>query len=416
MAQKFGTLYGPVLAFLIGSIGIVSPVHADISDDALSRPRPEFDAVGIPFGAFRLFPSLTLGTSYDDNIKRQESQALSDVFFTISPTAILRSQWSQHALNLSASSETLAYTKYSSEDITNYTFRGDGRIDVLRSFRILANASYGQLHVLRSAPDLTLTATSPLPFSQTHADVTAEYQPADLGIAVGLTFDHFDYGSVDLAGGGFTDWNDQNRDIIQPHARVSYQFSPGYQAYVEGIYDERDFDLPVDRSNFDRSSHGYRVRGGVATPISHLLQGSVFVGYLDQRFIDPLPDVSGLDFGADVAWYVTQLTTIRLAGERLVNDTTFAGASAMEDSTVRVSVDHEFLRNLLLHASVSYTDSRFRGIGRDDRIIDAGVGADYFMNPYLSAGARYAHQSRDSDDLGQSFSDNIFTVGITGHL
>ena len=418
MKQVFGSgawAYGS-LAVVIASIGTGSPVHADVADDIVARPRPGYDAQGIPAGSFRLFPALTLATSFDDNIDRKEINTLSDVFFTISPSAVLRSQWSQHALNLSASSDTLVYSRYSTEDITNYTLRGDGRLDVLRGFRILGDASYAQLHVVRSSPDLSANAESPLPYWQTHADISAEYQPSDFGISAGVAFDHFDYGSVDLVGGGIDSWNDQNRDVIVPHARVSYQFSPDYVAYVEGIYDDREFDHAFDRSGLARSSRGYRVRGGLSAPLSHLLQGGIFLGYLDQRFAAPLPDVSGLDFGANLDWYVTQLTTVRVAAARVVNDTTFDGASAMDDESVRISVDHELLRNLVLHGIVSYTDSRFHGIARDDEIIDAGFGADYFLNPYLSVGAKYTHQSRDSNITSQSFSDNLFSIGITGHL
>src|SRR6185295_13884532 len=180
MKQDFGRgirAYGSALAVVMGSMGTVSPVLADVTDDIVTRPRLGYDAQGIPLGSFRLFPALTFATSFDDNIDRKEINTLSDVFFTFSPAAVLRSQWSQHALNLSASSDTLVYSRYSTEDVTNYTFRGDGRLDVLRGFRILGDASYAQLHVVRSSPDLSANAESPLPYWQTHADVSAEYQP-----------------------------------------------------------------------------------------------------------------------------------------------------------------------------------------------------------------------------------------------
>jgi hypothetical protein len=407
---------GFALALGIGSVQITCPVYADTTDDAVARSRPEYDAQGIPLGIFRLFPSVTLATSFDDNIDRRETNTLSDVFFTFSPSAALRSQWSQDALNLSASSDTLVYSRYSSENITNYNFKGYGQLDVLRSFRITSDASFARLHVLRSSPELALNAVSPLPYSQTHVDVSAEYQPSDLDIIVGVDFDHYDYGAVDLVGGGSLSWNDQNRDIILPHARVSYQFSPGYTAYLEGIYDDRRFESALDRSGYDRSSQGYRVRGGLGAPLSHLVQGEIFLGYLDQQFIAPLPNVTGLDFGAKVDWYATRLTTVRLSAARIVNDTTFAAASAMDDETMRISVDHELLRNLILQGFVGYTDSHFRGIVRDDRITDAGFGADYLLNSYFSVAARYTYQSRDSSISGQGFSDNLFSIGITGHL
>src|ERR1700712_320465 len=36
----------------------------------MQRPRPEYDAKGIPLGAFRMFPSLDVNATYDDNVFR----------------------------------------------------------------------------------------------------------------------------------------------------------------------------------------------------------------------------------------------------------------------------------------------------------------------------------------------------------
>src|SRR5580765_7634390 len=130
MKQVFGRgirAYGSALAVIIASIGTASSVHADVADDTVARPRPNYDPIGIPFGSFRFFPALTFATTFDDNIDRRESNALSDFFFTFSPSAVLRSQWSQHAFSLSASSDSLVYSKYSSENVTNFNFKGDGR-------------------------------------------------------------------------------------------------------------------------------------------------------------------------------------------------------------------------------------------------------------------------------------------------
>src|SRR5690348_11759208 len=50
----------------------------------LDRSRPEYDALGVPLGSFLLFPTFAAGLSYDDNILRTGSGALSDTFWTFS--------------------------------------------------------------------------------------------------------------------------------------------------------------------------------------------------------------------------------------------------------------------------------------------------------------------------------------------
>src|SRR5687767_8498047 len=62
----------------------------------------DYQALGVPLGGFLLFPSLALTTTFDDNIRRTPTNTLADVFFSFRPNVVLRSQWSQHALNLTA--------------------------------------------------------------------------------------------------------------------------------------------------------------------------------------------------------------------------------------------------------------------------------------------------------------------------
>jgi hypothetical protein len=403
---------GAVLALLAGPGG----ARAGESTLAVARPGAESDGSGIPLGGFLLFPSFTFTTSFDDNIRRTDSNAISDTIFALSPVLALRSRWSQHALNLTASSDTLLYAKHPRENITPFNFAADGRLDVLRSLRILGEANFSQLYELRSSPELPTDAAEPLPYSRSHADVSVEYQPALLGVAVGIGFDRLRYGSVEILGAEDISWKDQNRDIVTPHARVFYEFLPRYQAYIEGIYETRDFELDFDRYGFHRSSHGYRVRGGLQALLGNLIQGEVFVGYLDQQYDAPLEDVGGLDFGATLDWSVTPLTTLHLLAARTVNDTTFAGVSGIDDQTIGLSVDHDLLRNLVLRARIAYTDSQYRGQSRKDGLTDAGLGVDYLLNQFMSVSARYTYQLRSSSDTGQGYSDNLFSVGITARL
>jgi hypothetical protein len=282
--------------------------------------------------------------------------------------------------------------------------------------RITAVATFAQLYEQRFSPELPTDAVELLPYKRTQAEVGIEYQPALLGIELAVGFARFRYGSVTTLSEGEVSWEDLNRDIIIPRARVSYEFQPGYAAYVEGVYEQREFDLAVDRSGLDRSSNGYRVRTGLATALTNLLLGEAFVGYLDQRYAEPLEDLSGFDFGASLTWSVTALTTVRLNAQRVINDTAIEGVSGLDDRTLAFSVDHELLRNLVLRSNLGYLHSRFQGVARADEVVDFGFGAEYFMSRYLSVSARYAHQRRTSDNEGQGFNDNLVSVAIRGQL
>ena len=409
-------LSGVVLALLLGSTAVSAGQVGQAARPPATRPGAEEGATGIPFGAFRLVPSLTLATTFDDNIKRTDTGALSDTIFTVSPALALRSQWAQHSLNLNASFDALMYAKYSSENITPYNLGANGRLDVLRSLRVLSQVSFAQLYELRSSPELPINAAKPLPYKRTQGDVTVEYQPALVGFQLGIGFEHVRYDSLETVAGLDVSWTDQDRDVFSPHARVFYEFLPGYQAYVETVYETRDFELSLDRFGFDRSSHGYRVRGGLNALLGNLLQGEIFVGYLNQTYKAPLEDVTGPDYGASLDWFVTPLTTIHLTGARTLTDTTFGGISALDNRGIALGVDHAFLRNLILRANVGYTDSQYTGGSRTDTLTNAGFGVDYFFSPRLSAAASYVYEQRTSNATAAGYSDNLIRIGITGRL
>src|SRR6201999_4406005 len=120
-----------------------------------------------------------------------------------------------------------------------------------------------------------------------------------------------------------------------------YEFSPGYSLYAQSSYENRAYELPIDRFGVDRNSTGYTVNGGLSFVISHLIVGDVFLGYEKELYKGVLKDVGGLDFGGEVHWYATNLITVNLKASHAITDTTTAGNSASNDETVTLSADYE---------------------------------------------------------------------------
>jgi hypothetical protein len=148
--------------------------------------------------------------------------------------------------------------------------------------------------------------------------------------------------------------------------------------------------------------------------VTPLVQATAYVGYLQQNYVAPLKDASGLDFSAQIDWFATQLITAHLTASRTIEDTTIAGASSVDVRAVGVSADYELLRNLILQPHFQYSDNKFDGVMRDDKITSAGLEARYLMNEYLSAYADYDYQRRATDAPGRRFIDNLFTIGLRG--
>lgn len=395
----------------------VQPGYLFISTDALGvmeRARPDYDAKGLPLGAFRLFPDLAIVGAYDSNIFRTEN-AKSDEFLEVLPTFRLASQWSSNFLEFFGGANNYDYVKSSSQNLTDWDIGGDGRLDVTHAGFETTNAFYAELHEPNWSPNVVGSQSRPNRYYQTHADTTGQYQPNRIGFGWGGTFDHYDWTSTPLIGGGLQSNSDRNMDEYQVYARAFYEFSSDFSAFLRAHYDSRQFDLELDRNGQDRSSTGYKIDGGVDLALTRLVHGEIFGGYLTQSFHAPLQDIAGPDYGIYLTWYPSPLLTLHLYGRRDLTDTIIDNASVSDDKSIGASADYELLRNVIVQAHMSYVHSHFVGITRTDDLPDAGLVLRYLINRYLRADLSYDYSHRSSSAPGQNFGDSTITAGVEFH-
>jgi hypothetical protein len=392
---------------------ITAPAESGL--DVTDRSRSDYDAKGLPLGGFRAFPTLNVKGNYDDNIYRLSTGTTSDWFFSVAPSLLVKSEWSRHSLQFNGGLEQLKYMDQTSEDVLNWNAGANGQLDVLRELYLAGNVDYAQRHEPRSSPNDSF-GVEPTPYKDLNTGASLHFKPNRFGVVIGGNFERLDYDPVARFPTGVNPNDDRDRDLYTGTVRLSYDFSPGYAAFAEASYNSRHFDQTFDRSGLRRDSNGYRVDGGLQFMLSHLLEGEVFVGYLNRKYKAPLSGVSGVDYGANLTWYATPLTTVHLTGARTVDDTTLAGASSEDRRSIAASVDHELTRNIILHANIGYANSEYPGITREDDTFDAGVGAEYLLNRYLSLNVNYSYEDKSSNAAGAPYSDNLISFGLKAQL
>jgi hypothetical protein len=384
------------------------------SQDVFAQVAPA--SIGVPIGGFRLFPSLSIGAAYDDNVFRTDGGARGDTFFQFQPDLVLNSNWSQHSLGFEVSAQDYRYLRLTDESHTDWLAKTNGRLDVQRGTTITGLASYQATHELRSSPDQPGSAIKPTPYDVTHAEIDAGYHPFRLGFDAGATFDRYNYESTLLSGGGILSNRDRDRDEWHPFVRATYEFSPGYTTFLRATYDQISYDLSSDRSGLNRSSTGDRVDTGLDLALTDLVMGEVSAGYLRQQYKAPLVDVSDFAYGAALNWTPTPQVRVNLTASRVPTETILSGVAATDDQSIALRVDYAFLREVSVQAGFSYLDSAFRGTSRDDRTTGATLGLNYFMNRYLTVNAKYVLSRRDSNLTGAGFHDNTLSAALIGHL
>jgi hypothetical protein len=389
-------------------------------ESVLDRPRPEYDPLGLHLGSFFLYPKLEVDELYNTNVFATQGNMKTDWITVVSPTLDLRSNWAVNAVELRAGASVGTYIHNSSENYGDYFVAADGRYDISRFLAGVGSAKYEHLHEERDAPDAVGTAANPVPFNAYTASVGLHQTGLKIGYAGDFTFHREDYSNVNAVGGGVLNESVRNVNDYEPSMKVSYELAPRYQAFVLGAGLISRYD---NSGTPNRDSNGYRADVGAAIDLTGVTYIEVFGGYLQQFYEAPLSSIHGIDAGARIVWNVTELTSVKLDGSRSPqneNNTSLAsqGVSVNSPGYLRslaiLSIDHELLRNVLLHAEASFENDQFVGIQRTDNRYDIGFGARYLLNRNVYLGAGYTYTRRNSSGAAQinPFSRNLFLVRL----
>jgi len=385
-------------------------------DTVLSRPRPEYDPLGIRLGSFFLYPDVALTETWNSNIYATPSNDKNDFITSLTPRLALKSNWNNHALNFNADSTITRYARYHSESFTDYTVGADGRLDVQRDARLFAAGGYKIRHEPRSSPN-NLGGTEPTEYHDTSALLAGEKDFNRLSFRLEGAFDAYRYFDVQNALGQTIAESLRDRNDTVVTLRTGYEVAPLRQLYLLTSYNWRKYQSPVDMFGFDRTSDGYTVALGAHYDLTGLIFADVFLGYRRQDYDDPrLRPVDGPTAGIKLTWNVTALTTITGNLSREIEETVLANSSAYFATRASIKADHELLRNLILNARVGYENDKFEGIDRRDNYYEAGLGATWLINRNFSLGGGYSYRTRNSNQPGTDFDENVVFLRLKAQL
>ena len=413
---------GSVVIPSTGTAGGPTTTYQTVNGVASSRPiDPYFQPKGIPLGRpFRLFTNLYGSGSYDDNVYRSPSK-LSSFFATINPTVVLDYDTSLLKLDLYGDMDVYRYTSQSQVDTTTYDAGLRGQWDITEAVVFNTNVSQSLLDEALQSANTVSGQKRANQYNLADASGTFSYKAGKIGVSAGGSADLYSFTATPLFGGTLQTNQDRDNDVYRGFADVSYDFSPGYSVFARGTYNNDHYnEMTPDRTGVFRSSHGYEVDGGVNLLLGDLANGQVYAGYLQQDYIHfvrapatgALKNVSGLDFGANLNWFPTELLALHLTGSRQLQNTIQPGSSAGDDRNVTLGADYALLREFSLTGNVGYDDTNYKGAGREDKTFLAGVGGKWLINHYLWANLNYEYSDRSSTVVAGKYNDNLISLGL----
>ncbi len=390
----------------------------------VDRARPELSPLGMRLGSFFFFPRAEVDELYNDNIFATSTGKVHDFITALAPSFDLRSNFPQHALNLSAGAVISWYKRNSAFNTQDAFGAMDGRLDVDATHDLHGGLRAARAHWDPGNPNFPGAAAAPVIYNTYTGNAGFAQTRLRIGYSADFTAERDEYQAVPATGGGLIPQSDNNNNDYQGALRVYYEFVPNYQAFVRGAYDKRDYDHPPLGAP-TRNSDGYRIDVGARVDLTGITYTEFYVGYLRRVYsASTFGSSGGVDVGANLVWNPTQLTSVTLKGLRTVEDAnpsaigTATASPAYVHSTAGLSIDHELLRNVLLNANAAYANDDFKGVPRTDNDYVLGTGVKYLLNRYLYLGGSYVFERRYSSGAAaiNAFSRNIFMLRVSTQL
>ena len=388
----------------------------DCNISVTQRARPGYDPIPIQAGGFDILPQLTAGVADNDNIYASPTVKTGDTVFTATPEVDVVSNWARNAVQAFVRVPVDAYLRHSTEDTTDYTVGGAGRLDAGHG-QLSGGGDSGELTEARTAIGISPGSARPIRYQLTDGFVSGQEEFNRMRLTGRIDVSSYDYHNGLTPGGALVFEDFRDRTDYTYTGKSEYAVSPDTSVYIDASYNQHQYRLtsgPLVSTN--ENSHGEQVNFGASFDLTHVIRGDVKVGYLTQDFASAkVSTVSGLSALATVEWFPSELTTVTLTGSRQLQDAAVTGSPVYIASISSVKLDHELLRNLILTGTVGYEDDTFRGAARDDHRTTGYIGAKYLMNRVVgfTLGYSYLSQTSGGAAAGTAYTDNVISLSTT---
>ncbi|MFT3809182.1 MAG: outer membrane beta-barrel protein [Micropepsaceae bacterium] len=372
---------------------------------------------GVQMGPWKVTPTATLRGGYDDNVTTvPDNQTASPLVQLRGRIEVSNGEGADY-ITVNAEVEQTWYTD--ADDLDHLNARGAAAFQMAVSDTVSLRGSLGvgSEESADSADEGIIVAGSFDPY----VDLAKYLQvPGSFGVnfdggryVFGASADlvYTDYDPRVTAGGVTVDQAFRNGTNIDLKARAGYRFTPGTGIFAEGGYNIQSYDDEAANST------GWRAVAGIEFEASRLITGEIFGGYASQSY-DLGTEVTGLTYGASVDWFATELMSFSLDAKRefgAEQTEILLGlpvTSAVTRDNVRLGVEYEPLRQVLVRAEGGWRQVDYDGQNRTDQGVFAGLGIDYTISPAFQVKMDYRYDQTTSEVAGET-ERNVFMLGLT---
>ncbi|MBI2740206.1 MAG: outer membrane beta-barrel protein [Rhodospirillales bacterium] len=390
------------------------------------RESETYDAKGVRLGGFKFFGTLEADEVFNDNINASSNAVGKQAAFIqlISPTLELKSDWNNHMLNAYAKGGFGLYSV--NPGLNNYqdvSIGADGRVDIQRNWNVYGGASWNRRHDEFGTPNTPTGVGLPVTvYNQTSANVGYFQAFNRLNVRIDGRYDNYNFFNNGLGPGqGVIPNSDRNRDEWREALRFGYEFSPGYEVWVRGSFNQRRY-FQLDTSGLDRSSNGFDVVGGMVIDLGGITAVEVFAGYLQQTYVSgQFASISTPTFGLVGYWNPIRDLWVKPFIRRTVDDSAFTGSAAYLSTTGGLDVNYHVRPNIRLDAHADYAIADYSalstgGTNQYDQYLTFRAGLMYLPTANFFVGPVYQFINRTSNQFNGDYNQNVVMLRLGAKL
>jgi hypothetical protein len=385
-------------------------------DRRVQTETDPFAPVGLRLGSFIVTPTADATLGYDSNPRRLNSGGQGSLFTQSYGELQARSDWSRHEVTARIRGTYSAFFSDPGVNRPELNAVATGRLDIARDTRLETEARY---NLTATSPGSSNLPSSPdglrnLPLIRQYGASAGVVQ--DIGrlqLSLRGTVDRFTYDDAVTNAGVVIPQGERDYNAFGGRLRASYEMTPGLKPFVEVGVERRHFDQLVSSGGTLQGSTATTYRIGSTFELTRLITGEISAGYMIRDNLEPtFGDIRVPVFDAALTWSPTALTIVRLTAKSTIDESFTTGASGLQRRDVAVELEHSFRRWLIGTARLAYGQDIYQGTTRVDQRMVASVNLVYRASRNLQIRGEVRREALYSNQVGQSYSANIFLMGL----
>ncbi len=362
------------------------------------------DPGNIKLGPFYVTPSLLIKETYTDNLFYDVTDGQDDFKTILSPgIKLLLKPLKRHSILLAYEGTFTRHADFSSEDTDDHRADALIELDFTGGLNIKAWDTFTKDHEPRR-----YSPTGEI--EEFYTNVIAASASYELSKRFKIKADYintnYNFESE------ISNFRDRKEDTAS--GTLFYRFLPKTSFLLEYDFTRVKYDHETDLD-----SDVTAILGGIKWEVTEKMTGTIKAGYLMKDFESSVRnDFDGVIFSLAIDHQFTEFTSIRLMGERRINETNIVGP---DYSTITEGYG-EFTQRLtnkisgVINGSYGvekYNKAITAGTVtdiREDRVWNAGAGLRYQIQKWWEIGLDYLHRNRDSNFNIFDYKENAYSL------